>query len=284
MNRHQMIKKIEAISDLPTLPVVALEVNRMLQDDATPIEDLIALLEKDQSMVLKLLRLVNSSFYGFKSKISDLRHAITLLGYGTVQNAVVTLSVIDCLKTEDAPKGFDVSQFWTHSISVAVMGRHLAMLIKLPTPEEAFTAGLVHDIGKVVLSSHFPDNFIAVLEAAKQNSATFYATEMCSDTYPHTLIGDRLAKRWMLPESLVMSIRYHHGGSMQMVDPVLPGLVTVADALVNTMHKMPGHRLGLDTLPEAVREPMIDAFKESDCWLPHVRAEIAEACEFFNKG
>jgi putative nucleotidyltransferase with HDIG domain len=283
MKRHQMIKKIEAISDLPTLPVVAMSVNRMLQDEKTPIDDLITLLEKDQSMVLKLLRLVNSSFYGFKSKISNLRHAITLLGYGMVQNAVVTLSVIDCLDTNKVPKGFDVSQFWTHSIAVAVMGRHLANQTQLAPPEDAFTAGLVHDIGKVVLATHFPEEFIGLLNTAMQDAAPFYATETQSDTYPHTLIGDRLAKRWMLPESLALAIRYHHGGSVQ-ADPNLPGLVTVADTLINVMHKTPGHRLGLDRLPVAVRAPLIDIFKESDRWFPQVETDVAAACDFFNKG
>lgn len=284
MKRHQMIKKIEAISDLPTLPVVAMSVNRLLQDEETPIEDLITLLEKDQSMVLKLLRLVNSSFYGFKSKISNLRHAVTLLGYSMVQNAVVTLSVIDCLDTKSVPKGFDVSQFWTHSIGVAVMGRHLADHSKLAPPEDAFTAGLVHDIGKIVLATHFPDDFIVLLNTAMQDATAFYATEKQSDTYPHTLIGDRLAKRWMLPESLTLAIRCHHGGLAQTADPILPGLVAVADTLINVKHKTPGHRFGLDVLPDAVRAPLIEIFKDCDRWFPHVETDIASACEFFNKG
>ena len=284
MNRHQMIKAIDRISDLPTLPAVAMEVNSLLQDVDTPIERLVELLEKDQSMVLKILRLVNSSFYGFKSKITSLRHAVTLMGYSTVQNAVVTVSVIDSLKVKKALKGFDISLFWTHSIRVAVMNRHLATRTRLAAPEAAFTAGLVHDIGKVVLADHFPDVFVELMEAAAAETITFYAAEKQRDTYPHNLIGSNLARRWMLPESLNLSIRHHHGGIAQGVDGTLPGLVTVSDTLVNVMDSLPGHRLAPEIMPEAVSQPVTGVLNDSASWFPEVKREMAAACDFFNKG
>lgn len=284
MNRHQMIKEIDTITDLPTLPTVAMEVNRMLQDVDTPIEKLVGFLEKDQSMVLKILRLVNSSFYGFKSRITSLRHAVTLMGYSTVQNVVVTVSVIDCLKTKTTLKGFDISLFWTHSVSVAVMSRHLAARTKLAAPEEAFTAGLIHDIGKVVLVNHFPDVFVVLIEAATARDITFYAAEKTADTYPHNLIGSNLARRWMLPEPLKLALRHHHGSIAKGVDGTLAGLVAIADTLVNVMDNMPGHRIGLDVMPEAVRGPVTGILKNSARWFPEVKQKMTMACEFFNKG
>jgi putative nucleotidyltransferase with HDIG domain len=283
MNRHQMIKTIDRISDLPTLPAVAMEVNSMLQDVDSPIERLVELLEKDQSMVLKILRLVNSSFYGFKSKITSLRHAVTLMGYSTVQNAVVSVSVIDSLKTKNTLKGFDISRFWTHSIRVAVLSRHLAAQTKLAVPEEAFTAGLVHDIGKVVLVNHFPDVFVELMDVAAAQTITFYAAEMHGDTYPHNLIGSNLARRWMLPESLDLAIRHHHGGKSQGVDGMLPGLVSMSDTLVNVMDNLSGHRLSPEIMPQAVRGPLTNVLKDSANWFPEIKQEMAAACDFFNK-
>lgn len=284
MNRHQMIKAIDRIGDLPTLPAVAMEVNNLLQDVDTPIERLVDLLEKDQSMVLKILRLVNSSFYGFKSRITSLRHAVTLMGYSTVQNAVVTVSVIDSLKTKTVLKGFDIFRFWTHSIRVAVLSRHLAARTRLAAPDEAFTAGLVHDIGKVVLVDHFPDVFVELIEAAAADTITFYTAELQRDTYPHNLIGNNLARRWMLPESLNLSIRHHHGGMAKDVDGTLPGLVAVSDTLVNVMDSLPGHHLIPDIMPAVISGPVTGVLKDSANWFPAAKREMAAACDFFNKG
>jgi putative nucleotidyltransferase with HDIG domain len=283
MNRQQMINKIDRISDLPTLPTVAMEINRLLQDVNAPIEKLVDMLEKDQSMVLKILRLVNSSFYGFRSKISNLRHAVTLMGYSTVQHAVVTVAVIDSRKTETTLKGFDITSFWTHSLSVGVMCRHLAAQTKLTVPNEAFTAGLIHDIGKVVLVSHFPEVFVDLMETVAKDEITFYAAEKAGDTYPHNLIGSNLARRWMLPQPLDLAIRHHHGDIAQNMDGTFAGLVAIADTLVNVMEGNPGHRLGAYVIAAAIRDPVMKVLKDSAQWFPQVKQEMASACDFFIK-
>jgi putative nucleotidyltransferase with HDIG domain len=283
MNRQQMINKIDRISDLPTLPTVVMEINRLLQDVNAPIEKLVDMLEKDPSMVLKILRLVNSSFYGFRSKISSLRHAVTLMGYSTVQHAVVTVAVIDSLKTETPLKGFDITRFWTHSLSVAVMCRHLAAQTKLTDPNEAFTAGLIHDIGKVVLVSHFPEVVVGLMEQSAKDEITFYGAEKAGNTYPHNLIGSNLARRWMLPQPLDLAIRHHHGDIAQNMDGTFPGLVAIADCLVNVMEGNPGHRLDADVVATAIRDPVMRVLKDSDRWFPQIKQEIASAADFFIK-
>lgn len=283
MNRQQMTNKLDRISDLPTLPTVAMEINQLLQDENAPIEKLVDMLEKDQSMVLKILRLVNSSFYGFRSKISDLRHAVTLMGYSTVQHAVVTVAVIDSLNAETDLKDFDITRFWTHSLSVAVMCRHLAAQTKLAVPNEAFTAGLIHDIGKVVLVSHFPDVFVSLMTQTAEDQISFYVAEKTGDTYPHNLIGSNLARRWMLPQVLDLAIRHHHGTIAQNLDGTFPGLVAAADSLVNIMEGNPGHRLGADTVAESIRVPVLQTLQDSASWFPRIKQEMASACDFFIK-
>jgi HD-like signal output (HDOD) protein len=145
-----MVAKIEKINNLPTLPSIALAVNKRLKDYDAPMEDLVALLEKDQSMVMKILRLVNSSFFGLKSTVKSVGHAVTLLGYNTVQNAVVTVSVIESLTLKNKIQDFEIDDFWKHSISVAVMSKFIAAHTRLASPEDAFTSGLLHDIGKII--------------------------------------------------------------------------------------------------------------------------------------
>lgn len=286
MNRHEMRKKIKGVRDLPTLPIVAMEVNRLLRDENVPVEQLLSLLEKDQSLVSRILRLVNSSFYGFKSKVTSLRHAVTLMGFSTIQHAVVSVAVIDCLKLKSNHRHFDIARFWTHSIGVAVVCRYLAAQTKTVEPEMAFTAGLLHDIGKVVLVNSFPDVFFSVNDRAVKGAVSFSAAEKLCESYPHNLIGGYLAKHWMLPESLECVIRNHHGGQGRAsgADGVLTGLVTVADTLANALEKVPGHSLHPDTVPEAVRVPVIELVKNHARWIPEIKSKISESCTFFNQG
>lgn len=283
MNRHQMLSKINSINDLPTLPTIAMEVNRLVQDIDTPIEELIDLLEKDQSMVLKILRLVNSSFYGFKSRITSLRHAVTLLGYSTVQHAVVTVAIIDLMRTKATLKGYDIVRFWNHSIGTAVLCRHLATMAKCAIPEEAFTAGLIHDIGKIVIANFFPDIFLTLVETTEAEKITFCDSEKVNDTYPHNLIGANLARRWMLPESLSTATRFHHNPNYEGNDSAIVGIVGLASTLTNLMDKLPGYRLNLEELPETIRTPVTNLLKNSETWFPRLRQDIHSACEFFSK-
>jgi putative nucleotidyltransferase with HDIG domain len=284
MSRLLMMKKVESLTTLPTLPVVALEVNRLLQDEETPIERLLEILERDQTLVLKILRLVNSSFFGFKNRVSSLRHAVTLLGYGTVQNAVVTVSVIDALKMKTNLKGFDISTFWSHAIGVAVMCRHLAARTKLAPAEEAFTAGLLHDIGKVVLVNNFPEIFVRILETMQASQETFFEAEKRIDSCPHTLIGSHLARKWMLPDMLGQTIKYHHEVTDREQGFQMASLVRVADTLVNIMDAKTEYRLETEQFAPAFRDRMLAVFKDSGNWFPAVKTEIATAGDFFKQG
>lgn len=284
MNRQQMIQRIERITDLPTLPTVAMELNRMLQDLDTPVDQLVVFLERDQALVVRILKLVNSSFYGFKSKIASLRHAVSLVGYNTIQNAVISVSIIDSVKLNKTIKGFDIASFWAHSIGVAVMCQHLANQTKLAASEDAFTAGLIHDIGKIVLANSFPNIFKPLLEVATAGGIGFYEAEKASDTYPHNMIGAMLMRRWLLPEQLVDAVRYHHGTNGQDNENMLVGLVSVADVLVKFIEGSATSIPDPDKLHPAIRKqvtPVLMAFSQ---WLPGVKETISSACEFFNKG
>ena len=284
MNRQQMMKKISSLTSLPTLPVVAMEVNRMLQDLESPIERLVELLERDQAMVMKILRLVNSSFFGLKNRVTSLRHAVTLLGYSTVQSAVVTVSVIDVLTMKHKQPGFDIGDFWTHAIGVAVMTRQLAERTRLAQADEAFTAGLLHDVGKIVLVNHFPDIFSRVLAQMDTGQETFFAAEQHLGCWPHTRIGGYLANRWMLPEKLEQSISRHHSQTNGIETFNTITLVRLADTLVNLMENRRGYHLDPNLLSETVREPVVALLKDSQEWFPVVKTEIDEASNFFKQG
>lgn len=286
MTRDEMIKKLKGINNLPTLPVVALEVNRLLQDYDSPVDELVALLEKDQSLMVKLLKLVNSSFYGFKSKVNNIRHAVTLLGFNTLRNAVVTLSIIDTLVLKNTLKGFDIDSFWQHAIRVAVVSRYVAATSKLAARDDAFTAGLLHDIGKVILASTFTNDLSKIIETMDSDGITFFQAEEKIGCPPHTIIGSFLAQRWLLPEPLVKTIQYHHSKVDRSAQSQLISIVDMGNRLVHMMAGDKGYSLQPCT-PEdsgASHIVIMNCLKDRNNWLPVLRDEMKDACEFFNKG
>jgi len=197
MDEQQIIKKLDGIKDIPTLPAIVFELNKYLRDSNTSIKTVCDTIEKDQAITLKILKLVNSAFYGFKSKISDLRNAVVLLGYNAVRNAIVSLSVINSFPKNLSLKDFDISQFWKHSLAVAVTSKNIAQLSKKESPDNCFVGGLLHDTGKVILAQYFPDLFETVWSTLQTEHLTFYEAEQKSLPIDHSKIGAHLAAKWM---------------------------------------------------------------------------------------
>ncbi|MDY6988070.1 MAG: HDOD domain-containing protein [Thermodesulfobacteriota bacterium] len=281
MDRAAFFKKIDRIPDLPTLPIVAVKVNEMMQDENVSIKQLSETIAKDQAMVSKLLRLVNSAFYGFRSQINTVPHAITILGFSTVRNAVVSVSVIEALSGQDVFKGFDITDFWRHSVGVAVTGRHLAEKTRLTTPDEAFVAGILHDVGKVLLAQYFKELFGQVWAHVRDEGLSFYEAENSLLPVNHGQVGGHLAKKWQLPASLVEVISYHHAVNSSLVNLNLLMVVHTSNYIVNN-YKTDSPE-GLDPsgfYPKAteVMAPQLEGLAD---WYPAVAREIETACDFF---
>lgn len=283
MSKSQMKAKLKSIQKLPTLPVIAMEVNRLLMDHNSSISDLVDLLEKDPALVMKILRLVNSSFYGFKSRVNSLQHAITLLGYNTIRNAVVTVAVMDTLLLKKELNGFEIDSFWQHAIGVAVVSRTLALKIRVVPTEDAFIAGLLHDIGKVVLANFFPSELANILAMANEEKHIFYEAEKAMDAWPHSHIGSYLAQSWMLPDALVQTIKYHHSSSKQIVSSDMIMVVNVANRLVHMMAGHNNYHLDLDCHSPSYEKILTEAFNGGKQWYTDVRQEMDDACQFFEK-
>ncbi len=281
MDSRTILKKLDHIEDLPTLPTIAMEVNNMLQDYDVSIKKLSQTIEKDQALVPRILKLVNSAFFGFRSKVSNIPHAIILLGFNTVRNALLSLSIIDVFSGKAKLEGFDITDFWRHSIAVAVTSTHLAEKSRLHSPEEAFTAGLLHDMGQIVLYQVFQDLFHAVWTIAKEKNLCFYDAEKKAIPVSHAQIGGHLAKKWQLPAGLVDTIRYHHSVSKGANDPSLVKLVHTADIIVNRyMFDRKDNAHFSKVHPDALRVLKPQIYSASE-WFPEIFGEIESACHFF---
>ena len=159
MDSKAFFRRLDNIPDIPTLPEIALKVNKLLQDEDISIGELSRIIEKDQAIVTKILRLVNSSFYQFKSRIESIPRAMVVLGLNTIRNAVLSVSVMEIFPRDKPTNGLDIREFWKHSIAVAVTSKHLGSKTLLESPDECFIGGLLHDIGKIALARYFADLF-----------------------------------------------------------------------------------------------------------------------------
>jgi putative nucleotidyltransferase with HDIG domain len=284
MDANGILKRLENIEELPTLPAIALEVNRMLQDEDISVKQVAKTIETDQAMVPKILKLVNSAFFGLRSKISSISHAIMILGFNTVRNAAVSVSIIDTFSGKEVAEGFDVRDLWRHSIGVATTSRYLAHELHLPSPEDAFTGGLLHDMGKVVLSQYLPDLFKKVWTSAKENRLSFYQAEKKEIPIDHAQIGAFLSKRWQLPPYLTDAIRYHHSVSKTAQDVDLLMVVHVANILVNSLQADSNGSVDISAIYPDAANSMMDQLKSAGEWYPKLAEEIEAACRFFLNG
>lgn len=281
MNRDEILKKLDRVEKLPTLPAIAMEVNRMLQDYNTSIKELSDTIEKDQSIVARILKLVNSAFFGLRSKVNNIPHAITLLGFNTVRNAVVSVSIIDAFSEKEGGEEFDITTLWTHSLSVAVTSKYLADSTKLHTPDDAFISGLLHDIGKIVLSHYFQDLFRMVWKGMREEDLSFYDAEKKYIPIDHSGIGGHIAKRWQLPAGIVDSLRCHHILRKTAHDFNLLMIVYAANIIVNSYEAHPKGKIDLSVVHPDVISAMGSHLIGVSDWFPEISQEIESACKFF---
>jgi putative nucleotidyltransferase with HDIG domain len=283
MDYKTMMKKLERIEDLPTLPTILFEVNTLLEDINTSAKKLSDTIIKDQSMVVKILKLVNSAFYGFRSKISDISNAVVLLGFNTVRNSIISVSIIEAFSGKNALEGFDITEFWKHSISVAVTSKGLAEKCRVEAPDNCFVAGLLHDIGKLVLSQHFQDLFTKVWITAVKENLTFYEAEKKKISVKHPMIGSFLAKKWQFPDYLIDAVKCHHAVQKNVSNYDLLLIVYMADMIVNHSTMEPEKLIDISTVhPDAI-EMLGSHLENINEWYELLKTEIEPACDFFLK-
>jgi len=207
---HKTVETLmSAVRELPTLPSIAARVSAVARDpDSTP-RDMAAVICQDQSLTANLLRVVNSAYFGFLRRISNVAEAINLLGYNEVVNMTFAVAVVREFEYASA-NGFDRSAFWTHSIAVATTSQVVADRARYPQSEAAFTAGLLHDIGKLILDQFFPEPFGEVMRRIRHDGMTSREAEESVLGVTHAEIGEWIARNWLLPELAIATIRHHH--------------------------------------------------------------------------
>lgn len=226
-NPADLRNRIEKLGDLPTLPHVVQRLAAMIGRPTVSTEEIGAIIEKDQVLAAKVLRLANSPFYGFPSRIGSVPHAVIVLGFNVVKGLTLCASALSIMK--DA--GMD--QLWRHSLGVAITANLLATRLEIKNSEELFVAGLLHDIGKVVLYVKWPEVGTRIKDALQAGGdRSLFDVEQAVTGLSHADIGGCLANAWHLPITLREPILYHHNPTLAKEAALQTAIVHVADILV----------------------------------------------------
>lgn len=210
--RTHIIKELEKITNLPAMPTVYNEIEKLSRDPDSSTDQYSQIIELDPGITAQMLRLCNSSVFAFNRKITTINDAVNLLGLQTVIDFVRTLSVVGAFKGKAT--AFDATEFWKHCIAVGVTAKMLAERDEFRSKldigdEDPFMAGMVHDIGKQVLG-HFFNEMFQMVTAEIKGGQSMYEVEQDVLGLDHQKVGDALASKWQLPEGLIEVIGHHH--------------------------------------------------------------------------
>ncbi|NQZ56969.1 MAG: HDOD domain-containing protein [Lentisphaeraceae bacterium] len=205
-------KILQSIQDVPCLPLTALKIIRLANDINSPPHEMLETIKVDPMITAKVLKMINSSYFGLGANITDLRQALVMLGNNTVKNLALSSALLNTMKAKKTGhEKLDLDAVWLHSLGVAVASKIIAKAAKLPKiqHDEYFIIGLLHDIGTIFSFQFLADEYLQILDLQEdlKNTLDECESNILSMTIPQT--GALLAEKWQLPENIRAGIRYH---------------------------------------------------------------------------
>jgi len=200
----------QSATSLPTLPNVFVSILELVTKERTSADEVAEIIGRDQSLTSRVLAIANSSAYSFRDRIPTVSRATALLGFDVIKNLVLSVSVFDdFLKGRDVDS-FDKTKFWEHCLICATVAKEVAHQSQCANPDEAFVAGLLHDVGKIALDSAIKETYSKLLKDISGYGATPLALERKYLGTDHAEVAGILAEKWKLPDDISTAMRYHH--------------------------------------------------------------------------
>ena len=223
--RTKFRKALREVKNLPTLPGIVIKLSKMAEDPDTTTDQMGKVISKDHILAAKLLKLVNSSFYGFPQRISSISSAIILLGFNVIKSLIISASIFEFMETQDL-------ELWEHSLGCAVVSSVLAKRLGVSEPEEISTAGLIHDIGKVAIKMELPKKFEEIHSLISKRGISTLDAEREILGLDHAEVGGWLAKSWNLPAKLIEPIACHHDPRISKNEQMASSIVHFSDIVI----------------------------------------------------
>lgn len=252
---RELERLLAGAEGLPPCPPVLARIAEVCKDPASSARDLGSVIATDEALTSRLIKLVNSAFYGLSGTISTVTQAVVVLGYREIKNMVYAVGAEDVFLSGGTPGGIDTLALWDHCLQVAVLARELCYRLRYPVPEEVFVSGIVHDIGQVIMSHLLGAEYRKFRDAVSAGSLDLAAAESEQFGVSHPEIGRRLAEKWNFPESLQMAVAHHHQlpESKEAPSGIVP-FVLAANHVTVARVRGESPEAALALIPEAVRE------------------------------
>jgi putative nucleotidyltransferase with HDIG domain len=270
------LKQIIAnIRNLPTPPIVFEQIQKVINEPDTSVGDVAKILSEDPAMSVKILKLTNSAFYGLSREVDSVKHAVMIIGLEAVKNLVLSASVLNMFKANEANKEYH-ENFWRHSLATAFAARIIAKRYKngkFFNPDPAFSAGLIHDIGKMVFSCFMPKEHQMILEHQKAYPNVHeLEAEITVVGFNHAQMGRQLAINWKLPPRLADTIGYHHTPDLENVSDNFAYLINLADYVALVGFPVPS----LETPHIDIATKTLEFFEAEASWIDELKTELFE--------
>ena len=266
MDIKSLRRKVENINSLPTIPSTLKQISKIIEDPVISLKEIGDFISNDPALTTKILKIVNSAFYGFPGRISSASHATVLLGSNVIKGLLVGASVFELM--QNAMLGL-----WEHSLGCAVTSRLMAKRKGLKDYDDIYAAGLLHDIGKIILLLEFPKEYKEAMNEAELKNITIVETERDHFIANHADIGSWLAEKWLFPRNLVEVIKYHHNPHLSKNAPIETAIVHLADILLRAK----GVGFAGDPFVPAVNSVAFEALKLSETDLKEILEEMENA-------
>ena len=265
-NKRSEIKRIiKDTKSLPTLPGVIAKLGSLADNDKVSMQEMASVVNKDYVLSAKLLKLVNSAFYGFSGRVSTVSNAIILLGVNVIKSLAISSSIFEIMEK-------NVIGLWEHSMGTAVAANSIAKALKLPEPEEISTAALLHDIGKVIIKINLKEDYNLLSQRIHEKDLMMIEAERELLGTDHAEIGEWLTQTWLLPEKLIEPIAFHHDVKNATVHQDKTAVVHVADVLIKGF----GFGFGGDEIVPCIQPAAWDHLSLTEEFLEEIIPEIEE--------
>ena len=276
INKDSKADILDNLKELPTLPTVIAQLMMTLNEPTSSSRDLERLITNDQAIAARLLKLANSAFYGLPGKVTSLGRAITLLGFNTVRSLVLTIGVIDKFSGKSGGRYFDRGEFWEHSLSVAMISKLLCAKDPTISPDEAHIAGLLHDIGKVIMDTLMLANFQKAMRMVKEKGMDPLEAEEEFVGITHPELGAIVGEKWRFPEFILETTSYHHNPFDAKNFPEIVQLIALANTIVPAFKQQELNKedYKFPELPEAWTERWIPDPKQEEIFITKYEVEI----------
>lgn len=234
--RERIRKQITNIGTLPSIPQIITEVSVLLDNDRTSAADLCKVISQDQGIVTKILAVANSPLYGLPRRVSTIEFAVVIIGFEHIKNILVALSLVEAFKSRTTPN-WNQSGYWTHSLLTATAAKRIADDLHYPKSGEVFTAGLLHDLGLIVLQRYLNSEFKLIHKKVHEEQFSYLSAEEFVLNFTHQDIAEFLLEKWNFPPYISESVLFHHTPSLSSDKArMLASLIHLADYMTQKLN------------------------------------------------